>query len=79
MLKGSKSALWMINQMVDLVLHNVLGTVTATPRNACITKHTEVLVHVQLLSDDGVQVSGDIKLVGDLDLVSVTLSVTLAT
>ena len=69
----------MVNQVIDLVLQNILGTVTATPGNACITKCKEVLVHGQLLGDDGVQVGRDIKLVGDLDLVYVTLSVTLAT
>ena len=63
--------------MLDLVLHIIFGTVTATPRNACITKCKQVLV--QLIGDDGVQVGGNIKHVGDLDLVSATLSVTLAT
>ena len=69
----------MVNKMVDLVLHHILGTVTATPRNACIPKCKQVLVHVQLVGDDGVQVGGNIKHVCDLDLVSTTLSVTLAT
>ena len=69
----------MVHKMVYLVLHNILGTVTATPGNACITKREEELVQIQLLGDYGVQVSANIKLVGDLDLVSATLSVTLAT
>ena len=53
-LKGAKSAEWMVSKMEDLVLHYILRTVIATPRNAFITKCKQVLVHAQLVGDDGV-------------------------
>ena len=67
----------MIHQMKYLMVQYILHAITTAPWDSSIAKPVPVLVHV--FGDDGEEVRGRVEHVGDLDLVSCTLRITLAT